>query len=122
MGDKVKDKVDGGEIRIRIRIRITIGRYPPPIGKRSVSSVTLTIFIGVLAERTVSGSVSGSVPEEGTSVSTGEFFTKGNEGNQDPRPVFSSGHVRDHRIAAIQVTKDYQRLPKVTKFPKGSGT
>jgi len=30
-----------------------------------VSPVTLTLFIGVLAKRTVSGSVSGSVPEEG---------------------------------------------------------
>jgi len=102
----------GGEITITITI--TNGRHPP-IGKRTVPSVTLTLFIGVLAERTVSGSVSGSVPEEGTSVSAGEFFTKGNEGNQVPRPVFSSGHVRDHRIAAIQVTKDYQRLPKITK-------
>ena len=51
------------------------------MGKRTVSSVTLTIFIWVFAKRTVSGTVSGSVPEEGTSLSDGEFFTKGNEGN-----------------------------------------
>ena len=55
---------------------------PPYIGKKPVPPGTLTIFIGVLAKRTVSGSMSGSVPEEGTSVSAGEFFTKGNEGNQ----------------------------------------
>ena len=41
--------------------------------------VTLTIFIGVLAKRTVFGTVSGSLPAEGSSVYTGEFLTKGNE-------------------------------------------
>ena len=41
--------------------------------------VTLTIFIGVLTKRTVSGTVSGSVPEEVVSVSAREFFKKGNE-------------------------------------------
>ena len=49
------------------------------MGKRTVSSVTLSILIGVLAKRTVSGTVSESVFGVTASVSAGEFLTEGNE-------------------------------------------
>ena len=57
--DKVGDKVGGGrdydyDYDYEWEIH-------PPLGKRTVSPVTLTLFIGLLTKRTVSGSVSGSV-------------------------------------------------------------